>query len=167
MVSKKNFEAVAVLKDKIAKAKSIIIVDFSNINVKDQTSLRRNIKKNGGEFVVSKNSLMGLALNKKELLHDLKGMNGLIIAYEDEVGPLKQAYQFYKEKEKLVLKSGLIGNEILDGNKIQFLSQLPSKQELLTIMINRIKGPINGFLNVLNGNNQKLVRVLKAISENK
>lgn len=165
MPNKKNLKAVEILKEKVSKAKSIVIADYSGIEVSKQTELRQKIRDNGGEFLVSKNTLMNIALDKKELKDSFTGMNGLILSYEDEIGPIKEAYKFFEEEEKFVLKAGLMDGEILDESQIKALSKMPSKDELMATMVARIKGPMVGFMNVLNGNGEKLVRVLKAISE--
>jgi large subunit ribosomal protein L10 len=166
MPNKKNLEMTEVLKEKVSKAKSIVIADYSGIEVSKQTELRQKIRDNGGEFLVSKNTLMNIATGKREELQDaFNGMNGLILSYEDEIAPIREAYKFFELEEKFVLKAGLMGNEILDETKIKALSKMPSKDELMATMIARIKGPIVGFMNVLNGNGENLVRVLKAISE--
>ena len=48
-----------------------------------------------------------------------------------------------------------------------FRKPVPSKEILLAQLVGYIKGPISGFVNVLNGNMRNLIGVLNAIKENK
>jgi ribosomal protein L10 len=47
------------------------------------------------------------------------------------------------------------------------LAKLPGKQELLTMLVVRLKSPIQGFHTVLQGNLSGLARVLNAIKDQK
>ncbi len=163
----KNTQQVEFLKEKIQKAKSAIIVDYQGLTVKEQTQLRQAIAEVGGEFVVSKNTLMRIAFDNKALDTTLKGMNALLLAMKDAVSPLKAVVKFHEETDKLTIKMGIMDGKILEESDVEALSKLPSKEELITTLISRIQGPAYGLVNALSDNQRKLVYVLKNIQDNK
>ena len=164
MPSQKNLDTVKTLKEKLAEAKSVVIFDYSGTSVKEQVELRRKIKEAGGEVLVTKNTLIGIAVGKDEIKDVLEGMNALVFAYEDEVAPIKALFEFHKETEKLAIKKGLIEDRVLSEQEVEALSKLPSKAELISTLIARIKGPGQGLVNVLTAGPRDLVSVLNQVA---
>ena len=123
------------------------------------------LKEAGAEFVVAKNTLVGLALENKEFAESLTGMNAIVFSYDDEVSGFKQIVNFHEEADKLEIKQGQMDNKVLTTEEILELSKLPSKDQLIATLIARIKGPAFGLVNVLSASQKNLVYVLKAISE--
>ena len=58
MPSKKNLEQVTLIKEKLAQAKSVAVVDYQGTTAKEQVQLRATLKKAGGELFVTKNTLI-------------------------------------------------------------------------------------------------------------
>ncbi len=165
MPSQKNRDLVKDLKDKLDRAKSIVIFDYSGIAASEQVKLRQEVKDAGGEVYVTKNTIINIAVDKPKLKDSLEGMNALVLSYDDAVSAIKKIYDFKKETEKLEVKKGLMEGKILSTDEILALSKLPSKDELIVTLINCIKGPSYGLVNALSGVTKNLVYVLKAISE--
>ncbi len=167
MPNAKNIQQVAMLKEKIAKAKSLAIFDYSGTNANDQVKLRSEVTQVGGEVIVSKNTLISLALEKKELESSLTGMNAIVFSYEDAVGALKKLFAFKKETEKLNIKQGLMEDKVLSADEVKALSQLPGKDELMSMFLNVLQSPARGMVNVLKAGTRDLVYVLKAVANKK
>ena len=55
------------LRDKLQGAKSLYYTDFTGLNVKRMTELRRRLKKEGVDYVVIKNTLALRAVNESGL----------------------------------------------------------------------------------------------------
>lgn len=51
-------QAVAEIKERFEKAKSVVIVDYRGINVEQVTELRKQFRAAGVEYVVLKNTLV-------------------------------------------------------------------------------------------------------------
>ncbi len=167
MPSKKNVELLEKLKQKIQKAKSIIVVDYSKVDAKTQTKIRQKIKELNGEFFVTKNNIIRLALNKKELDDALVGMNAFVFAYDDPIAPLKAIFDFKKELKLLEVKKGILEDKVLSYEEVEQLSKLPSKDQLIVMLIGGIKAPLTGLLNTLLAPTRDLVYVLNAYKEKK
>ena len=167
MPNQYNQDQVAIVTEKLSRAKSMAVVDYSGVNVSDMTRLRKELKAVDGEFFVTKNTLIDIATGKGKLTESLEGMNALVFSYKDAVAGLKKLFSFQKETEKLTIKQGLLleDDKVLAPDEVKALSQLPSKEELISALISRIQGPIYGLANVLKANQRNLVYALKAIAE--
>lgn len=164
MPSKQNLEQIAVLQEKVKRAKTLTVIDYSGTNANDQVALRRSIKVAGGELLVTKNTLLDIAVGKGKLSDALEGMNAFVFAYDDEVAPIKAVFAFQKETEKLTIKKGVMADVVLSAEDLERLSKLPSKSQLVATLISRIQGPAYGLVNVLKAGQRDLVNVLHAIA---
>lgn len=168
MPSQKNQSLLADLSDKLSRTKSLIIADYSGIPVSDQIKLRARVSEAGGQFTVTKNRLVKLALKEKldglprDLEEILRGQNAFLFSFEDAVSALKALFEFSQENENLEIKLGLLDDKVLSYDEIKHLSKLPSKKELIGQLIARIQGPTFGLANVLSAPTRNLVYALKA-----
>lgn len=166
MPNDKNAQNLSLIKDKLVQAKSILVVDYAGTTVNEQSEFRRQLKKVGGEFFVTKNTLIGLGFdNKPEVKDALNGMNALILSYDDEVGAVKVTYDFIKDKEKLTVKIGYLDGKFLTEKETQALSQTPSKQELMSMLVRTLNAPASNLVGVLKANVRDLTYVLHAIAD--
>ncbi len=165
MPSKKNEEQIKVIKEKLAAAKSATVVDYSGTSVNDQVKLRSALKNAGGEMFVTKNTLIDIAAGKGRLSESLTGMNALILSYEDAVAAIKALFDFQKENEKLTIKQGIMDDAVLSADQVEALSKLPSKTELIGMLMARVQGPAYGLVNVLKASQRNLVYALQAVAD--
>ncbi len=169
MPSQYNQQQIEIIKEKLAQAKSVAIVDYSGTSASEQVKLRAMIKQGNGEMFVTKNTLINLSVGEDALKESLTGMNALVISYEDAVSALKKLFEFNEESEKLEIKQGVILEDgkikVLSKQEVEQLSKLPGKDELMVMLIQRLQGPAYGLVNVLNAGPRNLVYALKAIAD--
>lgn len=164
MPSQKNQDQVIQLQERLGRAKTMTVIDYSGTSVNDQVKLRQSIADAGGEMLVTKNTLVDVAVGKGKISDALEGMNAFVFAYEDEVAPIKALFAFQKETEKLDIKKGVMADVVLSAEDLERMSKLPSKGELVATLIARIQGPSYGLVNVLKAGQRDLVGVLHAIA---
>ena len=166
MPSQKNLTTVKLLSDKLALAKSIVLADYRGLSVNLQRQLRNQVKAVGGELIVAKNSLISLALKDQKYVLPacLEGPTILLLAYEDEIAPIKALAEFAKVNELPQAKIGFLAKEPLSADQVNQLASLPTKIELIAQTIATLQSPLSGFVNVLFGNFRKLVYALSAIA---
>jgi large subunit ribosomal protein L10 len=167
MPNKQNQAQVALIQDKLKNAKSAVVVDYSGTSGSDQVALRSSVRDAGGEILVTKNTLMDIAIGKGKVSDSLKGMNALVFSNNDAVAAVKALFNFHKDNEKLEIKQGVMDDKVLSVDEVKALSKLPSKDQLIATLISRIQGPTQGMVNVLNAVPKSLVYALKAISDKK
>lgn len=169
MPSQHKKDLVKTIQDKVEKAKSLVIVDYSGTNANQQVELRSMVSEVAGEVFVTKNSLIKIALGKNEINDSLTGMNALVLSYDDAVSALKKVFEFHQEHNTLEIKKGFMveDDKVLSEAQVVQLSKLPSKEELIVTLIQRVQGPAYGLVNVLKAGQRNLVYALQAIAEQK
>lgn len=162
-------EIVVSLKDKLQKQKSVTFVNYKGVNVKDLSSLRRDLKKEGIEFKVLKKTLIDLALKESGLgnisVKDFDGQIALAFGYNDEIAPAKMLYKFSKTNKSLNLLGGILTNNFIGKEAIINLANLPSRNELLGMLAGTLNAVMSGFVRVLGGNITGLLTVLNKIKK--
>lgn len=158
------------LESKIEKQKSIVFMDFTGVKVKELAQLRETLKESGNEMKVAKKSLMEIALKNKNIGLDSKKLDGevaMVFGYEDEIAPSKLVYQFSKANQKAKILGGFLENKFYEMADVIRLAELPSKEQLLGMLLGTISAPATNLVGVLSGNMRKLVFALSQIKEKK
>jgi len=156
------------LKDKIAKQKAMIFVDFTGLKVKDLSNLRKKLKAANSELKVAKKTLLGLVFKKAGLEIETKKMKGeiaLIFGYNDGLSLAKMIYQFAEANPNLKILGGFFEKKFQEAEEIITLAQLPTREELLVKLVGTIFAPVSNLVNVLQGNIKGLIYALGAIKK--
>ena len=143
---------VTELSQKLNGAQSLYYTDFTGLNVKRMTDLRRRLRKAGVEYVVIKNTLALRAVNESGLVSDtLKGPTGLVVA-KDPVSAAKVLTDFAKENEdRPTVKGGLLSGKKIDNAQLKRLASLPSREQMLADLGAGMQSPMAAFVGALNG----------------
>jgi large subunit ribosomal protein L10 len=154
----------------LQKAQATFVVDYQGIDVETMNSLRRDLRKVNAEFHVVKNRLLKLASDETQtacIKEHLVGPCALAITYEDVVGAAKLLVEKDKKLEKLKLKIGQVGGKAIDVEQIKRLSELPSREVLLSQLLSAMQGVPTSLVRALNGVILNLLYVLKSIETQK
>jgi large subunit ribosomal protein L10 len=170
MPSQKNLDQIKDLKDKLTRAKSVVLADYRGLSVSLQQDLRQKILDAGGELLVIKNTLLKIALKEENfdfetLVDSFTGPTITLFAYEDSVAPIKALAEFAKEHELPQIKAGFLSKDPLTKDQVEELAKLPTKLELLAKTVATVKAPLTGFVNILSGNIRNLIYALEAIKQ--
>jgi large subunit ribosomal protein L10 len=140
------------LKEKLEGAKSLYYTDFTGLNVKRMTELRRRLSRAGVEYVVIKNTLALRAVNESGLVGEkLKGPTGLVLG-ADPVAAAKVLTDFAKEfEQKPAVKGGLLEGKAVDAAQVKQLASLPSREQMLAELGAGLQSPMAAFVGALNG----------------
>lgn len=127
-------QLVAGLKEKLAGAQAVYYTDFTGLNVKKMTDLRRRFRKAGVEYVVIKNTLALRAVNESGLAGaKLKGPTGVVVA-KDPITAAKVLADFAKENDQRpAIKGGIYEGAAVDEATVKKLAALPTRDEALSI----------------------------------
>ena len=158
------------LVEKLKSASAGVLVDYRGLTVEEDTQLRRKLREAGVEYAVVKNTLTRFASNEVgygEFDPVLHGPTALALSFTDVVAPAKVLVEYAKENDKLEIKAGFIEGKVVSLDEIKALADLPSKDVLVAKLLCSMSSPLQGFVNVLNGNVSGLARVLNAYAEKK
>jgi large subunit ribosomal protein L10 len=156
------------LREKISGAKALYFTDFTGLNVKRMTDLRRRLRKAGVEYVVIKNTLALRAINESGLTGSrLRGPTGVVVA-KDPVAAAKLITDFARENDaKPAVKGGLFEGTALDEAQVKKLASMPSREQMLAELGAGFQAPLAGFLGALNGLLYQMVGALEALKAQK
>jgi large subunit ribosomal protein L10 len=160
---------VSDLRERLTKAPVVYLTDFTGLDVKSITQLRRSLKDSGAEYLVVKNRLAKLALEGTELpdiSEDLVGPTGMVLGYDDVVAPAKALTDFAKEHDKKpVFKLGILENEVLQPEQIDRIANLPSREQLYAELAGALQAPMAMLATALEGKLQEMAGLLDALKE--
>ncbi|MBQ7935015.1 MAG: 50S ribosomal protein L10 [Clostridia bacterium] len=143
---------VAELKDKLQNAVTGVLVDYSGINVADDTALRRQLREAGVEYGVVKNTLTRFAAKEvglDELSDVLNGTTALAVSNDDVVAPAKVLYNFGKEHDYFTIKGGFVEGKVVSVAELEKLATMPSKETLLCMLLYALNGNVSGLARAL------------------
>lgn len=148
-------KALASIKEKVAKQKSVIFADFSKVNSADLFKLRRELKENGCSLKIGKKTLVRIAFGQSGISFwnlikkSIPGQLALVFGMEDEVAPARIANKFAKTNENFKILGGIFENRFIDRERALVLANLPSRNELLGRLVGSIASPMSSFVRVL------------------
>jgi large subunit ribosomal protein L10 len=158
-------ENIAALKSELAKAMSLVVADFRGISVKNDTNLRREFRAGGCQYLVVKNTLLGIAIKgtpMASLDSMLVGPTAIAYSFEDPAAPAKVAAKVAKQEEKFVIKGGYVEGRALDVKGVVALSNLPGKDELRATFLATLLAVPQNFLRLTTAAQQNFAFLLAA-----
>jgi large subunit ribosomal protein L10 len=161
-------QLVSELSGKIKGAQALYYTDFTGLNVKRMTDLRRRLRKAGVEYVVIKNTLALRAVNESGLVGErLKGPTGIVVAH-DALAGAKVLTDFAKENDqKPAVKGGMFDGRTIDAEQVKRLANMPSREQLLSELGAGLMAPLASFAGALNGMLYQMVGALEALRAQK
>ena len=147
------------IKERFEGAVSVVAVDYLGITVEEADALRANLRKEGVQFTVYKNTLIKRAIDGTpfEALADgdtLKGSTALAFCTEDATASARVIAKAIKDYKKMAFKGGVVEGEVYDKAQIEEFATIPSREELIARFMGSIQSPMT-----------KLALTLKAIAE--
>ena len=140
---------VEALAERIKNAEAGILVDYKGITVAEDTALRTELRKEGVEYTVVKNTLTRKALDKlgmNELDSVLNGTTSLATAENDPIAPFRILNDYSKKlNERFNIKAAFMDGKVLNEAEIAEMSALPSKDALYAKVLGTMIAPITGL----------------------
>ena len=158
----------------LSAARSLILINFAGLSVKNQQELKKRLKEAGGRMIVVKNTLLKRAGEaaklESEVLTDtvLTGQTALVVTESDPISPLTVLGKFAKEFAVPKFKVGIVEGAFQNTDALIKLAALPGRDTLLAQLLGVLMGPKYQLVSTLQVNLQKLVFILnsKAGTEN-
>lgn len=158
-------QMVESIKEKMGRSAVLILTNHQGLSVSEVTILRRALRDVQAEYKILKNNLTERAVEGQypKLKDLLKGPTSLVFGFSDPVSPAKVIFKFIAKHEKLEVKGGIVEQRFSSAAELKDLSRLPSREVLLTQMVNGVASPLLGLLGVLQGPLRNLVYILEAV----
>lgn len=139
-------QLVADLAAKMKDAAALYYTDFTGLNVKRMTELRRRLRRAGVEYVVVKNTLALRAVSECGLPGtELAGPTGVVVA-KDAIVAAKLLTEFAKENDaKPTVKGGVYEGAAVDEALVKKLATLPTREEALSQFVSALNSVLMMF----------------------
>ena len=142
------------IKERLGRAKSVVLINSRGLTVAQDTTLRTSLRKAGGvDYKVYKNSMMELAIKDTDfegLKEYLVGPTAVAFSYEDETAAASQIAKQLKTMPIIEFKASVVGGETYGPDETRALSEIPSREVLLSRLLGSFKSPMASFARVVN-----------------
>ena len=143
---------VAAIAEDVKDAASVVLVDYRGLTVAEDTELRKQLREAGIIYKVCKNTMMKRAFEGTDfagLNEYLEGPSAIAISKDDATAPARIICNFAKTAEKLEVKAGVVEGKVYDLAGVKELSQIPSREVLLSRLLGSMQSPITNFARVI------------------
>ena len=160
---------VAEVSAQLARAQAVILAEYRSLRVGQMTDLRRKARTSGVYLRVLKNTLARRAVQGTPFQPLSDQMSGPLIygIAQDPVAGAKVLADFAKENELFVIKGGAMPNSLMSQKDVKALAALPSRDELLAMLVGTMQAPIAKLVRTMNEVPGKFVRALAAVRDQK
>ena len=168
-LSKKK-EYVENFKERLSKTAISILVNYKGLDVKAMTSLRVELRKEGVQIGVIKNTLLRIASESTEsalMKGSFSGQNAIITCKNDPVAPAKVLARFAKDNNNLKIKIGVMNKKIISVEDIIAIAKMPPREVLLAQVLATMNSVPTSMVRVLGEVPRSFCNVLNAISDQK
>ncbi len=130
----------------------LIVIDYTGLTVQQFTELRNRLNTAGAACTVAKNSYMRKALAEAgmpDIGAELTGQMAYIMGSSEVFAAAKVIKNFAKEFKKPEMKIGILGNAVLDADKLKAIADIPSREAVLSQLLGTILEPASRIARVL------------------
>jgi large subunit ribosomal protein L10 len=141
-------EKVAVVEEvtaKLGEANAAIVTEYRGMTVGQLATLRRNLRNNGGEYKVYKNTLARFGAQRAGLdglAELLVGPTAIAFVRGDAAGVAKALKDAARTNPLLIIKGGSMGGKTMSAADVEALADLPSREVLLSMLAGAFQAPL-------------------------
>ncbi len=168
-IQQNKVDAVQALKDEFSTVDNYIFTNYRGLTVEQITVLRQKLFQEDARYKVVKNRFAKIALKelkRPEVDDQLTGPTAIALPKGDAATIAKILVEFAKEAP-VEIKGGIVDGQVFTAKQIEEFSKLPSRLELLAMLVGTMQAPIQNVVYILNALPTKLVRTLQAVADSK
>ena len=171
MPNKRNIKQLEDLTELFNKSEYLVSTEYKDISANTMVALRKELNSVGAKYRIVKNNIAHLAANEAKIpdfSNYITGTCALLITDLDPAQASKQLYKVIKSEDlNIKIIAAVLNGEIIESNKVEQLSKLPSRNELIASVVGQIGAPLTGFVYSLSSPINSLVNVLNNIADSK
>ena len=146
------------LEEKLPKSLITVFTSFSQagekgLSVSQMTELRRLLRGLNSKLVITKKTLIDLALKaagKDVDIYKMPGSIGLVIGNDDPYAVSKKLYEFARKNQALHFFGALIDKGFIGIEEFLEIAKMPSRETLLARLFGMMRYPLSGLAITLN-----------------
>ncbi len=162
-------EAVAQLRDELAKSKALVVSEYRGLKVSELAEIRRALRKQDVTYHVVKNRLMKIAAGE-ELISALGPLltGPTAIAFgTDEAATAKAVLDATRPYRIVKIKGAVLGMRTVDAEGVTRLATLPPREVLQAQLAGALQSPIATLGGLLGANLRNLAYALQQLADKK
>lgn len=170
MPTKEKADTIAEVSAALKGAAAVYVSRNNGLTVGEVTELRKQLRAVGAVHRVIKNTLAARAATAagiQGLDAYLSGPTVVTISKTDIVAPAKVLTNFAKDHEKIQVIGGVVEGVANNAADVKAISELPSKEQLVSKLLGCLQGPASSLVRVINRPATQLAQVLQAIVDKK
>ena len=173
MPTQQKNEIIESLTKKFENSTGIYFTKYSGMDVAQATAIRKKFRESDVSYLVSKNTLTKIAANNAgfegKLDDILSGQIGIAYVVSDPTAPARVIREFEKSNDEINIEvvGMVVEGEIYDPGKYKELADLPTRDELLSILVGTLNQPMTSLVGTLSGSMSSFVRVLAGLKDSK
>ena len=140
------------LLDRVNASPYLIVIDYTGLTVKQFTELRNRLDAGGARCTVAKNTYMRKVLAEAglpDISEGLVGQTAFVMGESEVFAAAKAIKNFEKEFKKPEMKIGILGNAVLDADKLKAIADIPSREAVLSQLLGTILEPASMIARVI------------------
>ena len=156
------------IKSRVDGCPYLIVTDYNQMNVPQFSELRKRLRQTGARYTVVKNTALRIALkelNLPEIKNLLEGQTAIVSGSQDVCSAAKILKNFTTEFSKPTIRGGILDGAVLEATHVKALADLPSREVLLSQILNLINSPAATLVRLIHTPASQLAQVLKAKAE--
>ncbi|KRM60433.1 50S ribosomal protein L10 [Paucilactobacillus vaccinostercus DSM 20634] len=139
--------------ERFKNAESAIVVDYRGLTVEQVTNLRAELREAGVSMSVIKNKVLTRAAEAAgygEMNDVFNGPSAVAFSDEDPIAPAKILKKYADQFDALEIKGGFLEKKIADLDKINEFATLPSREDLLSMLLSTLQAPVRNVAYAIN-----------------
>jgi len=140
-----KIEIVESLSEEFKTSDAIAVCDYKGLSVPALEDLRIAAKEANVKVRVIKNTLAAIAMKNADINGIELTDTNIFVWGEDQLDVTKVVAKFAEKSDKFVIKTAYIDGEVADAAKVEALSKMPSRDELIGMLLQTWMAPVTNF----------------------
>jgi large subunit ribosomal protein L10 len=168
LTKEQKHEQSLLLRENLEGVSTLFLLENHGLNVNDVNVLRSEVRKTEATYKVVKNTVVRLAVEGTRMEAITPFLTGpKVLAYTggDGVALAKVLKDFIKKHPELRFEQAYLEGQILEAKDAEKIADLPSREELISKLVNLLQSPIRRLVVALNAPLQQFANAVSQIAE--
>jgi large subunit ribosomal protein L10 len=168
LTKEQKHEQSVELRENLEGVNTLFLLENHGLKVNDVNHLRSEVRKTEATYKVVKNTVVRLAVEGTEMEGITPFLSGpKVLAYTggDGVALAKVLKDFIKKHPELTFEQAYLEGQILEAREAEKIADMPSRDELISKLVNLLQSPLRRLAVALNAPLQNFTNVITQIAE--
>lgn len=168
---KEREDIVETLTKEMQSVGGLVVAGYVGVKTPELNELRAKLRPLNTRCSIVKNTLAKIALKNAGInggfSDHFDGQSALVIQKGDPMDSFKVLVDFEKAHANFKIRAGHMGGLTLNNAQIKAMAGLPTKKVLLSMLLSRLQGPLQGLHSVMSAHLGGLARALDQVAKKK